>query len=255
MDARILFGLHMAFLVHFHWFFCLVKNGTDMNDLKYLVSCIRLAACCWCTTSSIVETDAAVTIILPALPVCVQWCIKCRAVGRLDLPSHNTLHGLMPPLAGKWVRGGVGGRGGWTVGLLKSNPRSSSVDQRAWQGCCLSVAARRALLGMSSSCRWFLRFTAGSWVMLTQPGSSNPVKDMVSFPEVRHGLVVPPESVHPSTAWSSPPYQYGSVWEIRDIVSTSHLFSHNFTAFVLIPYIFLSKFSTRYMWNNLPICH
>lgn len=57
------------------------------------------------------ETDAAVTIMLPALPVCVQWCIKCRAVGRLDLPSHNTLHGLMPPLAGKWVRGGVGGGG------------------------------------------------------------------------------------------------------------------------------------------------
>lgn len=53
------------------------------------------------------ETDAAVTIIPPVLPVCVQWCIKCRAVGRLDLPSHNTLHGLMPPLAGKWVRGGV----------------------------------------------------------------------------------------------------------------------------------------------------
>lgn len=103
--------------------------------------------------------NAAVTFILPALWVCVQWCIKCRAVGRLDRPSHNTLHGLMPPLAGKWIKEG----GGWTVCLLKINPHSSSVDHWAWQGFCLSVAARLALVRMSSSCRWFIRFTAKRW--------------------------------------------------------------------------------------------
>lgn len=91
--------------------------------------------------------------------------------------------------------------------------------------------------------------------MLTQPGSRNPVKDMVSFPGVRHGLVVPPESVHPSSAWSSLSYQYGNDWEIRDIVPTSHSFSHNFTAFILIPYVFISNFGMRYMWNNVLICH
>lgn len=66
------------------------------------------------------RVNASVTIIRPALWVCIQWCIKCRAVGRLELPSHNTLHGLMPPLAGKWVR--WGGGWGWTVRLLKINP-------------------------------------------------------------------------------------------------------------------------------------
>lgn len=147
------------------------------------------------------RVNAAVTFILPALWVCVQWCIKCRAVGRLDRPSHNTLHGLMPPLAGKWIKEG----GGWTVCLLKINPHSSSVDHWAWQGFCLSVAARLALVRMSSSCRWFIRFTAKRWETLTQPESRNLVKGMVGFPEVRHGLIVPPKSIN----------QCGAVFQIN----------------------------------------
>lgn len=71
------------------------------------------------------RVNAAVTIILPALWVCIQWCINVgQWEGWIPLPSHNTLHGLMSPLAGKWVREG----GGRTVCLLKINPHSSSVD-------------------------------------------------------------------------------------------------------------------------------
>lgn len=152
------------------------------------------------------RVNAAVTIIFPVLWVCIQWCIKCRAVGGMNLPSHNALHGLMPPLAGKWVRG-VGGWGveqcvcwksiptlhPWTSKLGRASVSPYQLDLPS------SLVIRVPVCGMSSSCRWFIRFTAESRVALTQPESRNWVKGMgICF---KRGLIIPPKSINP---WSEP---------------------------------------------------
>lgn len=189
------------------------------------------------------HVKAAVTIILPALWVTIQWCIKCRAVGRLDLPSYNTLHGLMPPLAGKWVRKG----GGW--GAEQYVCWRSIPALHPWNSELGRASSQLTLVRMSSSCRW----TAESWVMLTQPESRNSVKGIVCFPEVWHSLIVPPKSTNPQSEWSSLSDQYGNVWKTQNIVPTLHSCSHNFTAIFLILHIFLSKF-TIYIYIYVYVC-
>lgn len=195
--------------------------------------------------------------------VCIQWCMKCRAVGGLNLPSHNALHGLMPPLAGKWVRGGGGVWGvqqcvcwksiptlqPWTSELGRDSVFLYQLDSPS------SLVIRARGCGMSSSWCWFIRFPAESRATLTRPESRNWVKGMVCFLEVKHGLIVPPNSNNPWSAWSSLTDQYVNVWDVAHSTYFSYFRSFGFgfklrfhlfsLLFSLVSYMFPRNVSLR----------